>query len=182
MLILRPKAEHALEILSISRCSSFCEWATIAASSAKSISQIRALRIFDFALSLERLNSLPSDRVCRSIPRACFEHQREEDAKKSRGQYTALFDTAPYVEGLREISVQLDNTLHVMTIWCSGVWVGIRSLVRSWKRLSRLTQVLFLTMLFKCVLFTFLSSDCIFTTLLNHYNCIFITRVYCLRR
>ena len=65
MLIIRPNSLQAFENL---LSSSSAVWLTNAASSANSSSWIRIVLTLVFPLNLAKLNSLPSDLVCRKTP------------------------------------------------------------------------------------------------------------------
>ena len=68
MLIIRPNSFQACENLLSSSWRSYAVWHTNAASSANSSSWIRTVLTLVFAHNLAKLNSLPSDLVCRKTP------------------------------------------------------------------------------------------------------------------
>ena len=41
------------------------------------------------------------------------QEESKEDPKESWGEYTALFDSAAHIEGLREVAIELHSPLHV---------------------------------------------------------------------
>ena len=67
-LMVRPNSEHADEHWSNSVCRSWAEWATSAASSAKSRSRTAIIFTFDFVFRRAGLNRRPSDLVCSLTP------------------------------------------------------------------------------------------------------------------
>ena len=111
MLIIRPNSLQAFENLLSSSWISSAMWLTNVASSANSSSQTRYVLTLVFALNLAKLNSLPSDLVCRKTPwESCKAYFRSVEKKilDSMGARThSCFTPLVILKGWDEVQLKL---------------------------------------------------------------------------
>ena len=148
-LMASPKSLQAWEIRSISVCSSCWVWLVTAASSANSMSLMRASRTFVLALRQPRLKSLPTDLIRRpipsdAVPKACL----KKGAKKIWRFQRVGARTHPSLTPLRMSrgleELPLNCTVPFMFVWKDSMMLcdfGGQSIFgKIWKRPSLLTR------------------------------------------
>ena len=150
-LMVRQKSMQAWESLSKRhwRSCSVCD--VTAASSAKSRSLIRTSCILVFAISLARLNSLPSDLVCRyttsvEVPKACFSTMEKKMLKRVGARTQPCFTPLLTSKGSDMLpsycTVALMSSWNDLIILCSfGGHPIISRMLKSPSLLTRSTKV-----------------------------------------
>ena len=145
-LMVSPKSLQAWEKQSISAGSSCWVWVVTSASSANSMSMMRASRTFVLALRQPRLKSLPSDLVRRQIPsdampKACLK-SRAKITKSIGARTHPCLTSLRMSKGLKELP--LNCTFLFIFVWKDSIMLcnfGGQPIVgRIWKRPSLLTR------------------------------------------
>ena len=146
-LMVSPKSLHALEKRSISACSSCWVWIVTAASSANSMSLMRASRTFVLVLRRPRLKSLPSDLIRRQIPsdavpKECLKNRSKKITKSVEARTHPCLTPLRMSKGLKERP--LNCTAPFVFVWKDLVMLcnfcGQPIFGRIWKRTSLLTR------------------------------------------
>ena len=144
-LMVKSNSLQASEKRFMSRCSASFVWAVRAASSANNISLMRThLGLGSETGQVEEVPVAPGveeDAIFR-LAEGVAQEQREEHAKKCRGQDTSLLHTVLDREGVRGCSVELDCAIHVIMERCDHLeefW-GTSNLSKRAKRPVLLTR------------------------------------------
>ena len=123
-LMVSPKSLQAWEKRSIRACSSCWVWVVTAASSANSMSLMKASRTYALALRWPRLKSLPSDLVRRQIPsdavpKACLKSTAKKIPKSVGARMHPCLTPLRMSKGLEELP--LNCTVPFMFVWKDSI-------------------------------------------------------------